>query len=90
MVFQKNCLYNGFSYKLLVCDSFYKNCFYNEFFIQIVGMRWFLCDGFSYELFVCDDFLYILFLLKLFLVRKGVICIFERRVKMCEFCRYVF
>ena len=22
-----NCLYNGFSYELLVCDGFYENCY---------------------------------------------------------------
>ena len=56
----------------------------------IVSVQWFLCDGFSYELLVCDGFLYILFLLKLFLVWKGVMYMFGRRVKMCEFCGYAF
>ena len=55
------------------------------FFKQIVSMQWFL-----WELLVCDGFLYILFLLKLFLVWKGVMCMFGGHVKMCEFCGYAF
>ena len=41
MVFHATCLYNGFSYKLLVCDGFYKNC---------------LDNGFSYKLLVYNGF----------------------------------
>ena len=46
-------LYNGFLWKLLVCD----------FFIRIISMWWFLwellvCDRFSYELLACDGFSY--------------------------------
>ena len=42
---------------------------------------------FSYELSVCDGFfIHIVAFLKLFLVLKRVMCMFERRVKMSEFC----
>ena len=34
-------------------------------------------------------FLFKLFLLKLFLVLKGVMRMFEEHVKMCEFCGYI-
>ena len=53
-------MYNGFSYELLACNSFYENCLYNRFFIQIVSMWWFLCI-----LLVCDVFLYIFLLLNM-------------------------
>ena len=47
-------------------------------------------NGFSYELLVCDGFfIHIVAFLKLFLVLKKVVCMFDRRVKMCEFCGYI-
>ena len=47
-------------------------------------------DGFLCRLLVCDGFFYRLLLLKLFLVWRGVMCMFGGRVKMCEFCAYAF
>ena len=46
---------------------------------------WFLCillvsDGFFIQIFA---------FLKLFLVLKKVMCMLEKRVKMCEFCGYI-
>ena len=55
-------------------NGFYEHCFYN---------------GFSYKLLVCDGFSYILLFLKVVLVWKKVMCMFERHVKMCEFCGYI-
>ena len=43
MVFHTNCLYNGFSHKLLVCDGF--------------SYKLFVCNGFSYILFLLKLFL---------------------------------
>ena len=75
-----------FLYRLLVCGGF------------LYGLL--VCDGFSYELSVCDGFFrycqyamvfYVdCFLLNYFLVWKGVMCMFEGRVKMCECCGYAF
>ena len=44
---------------------------YDDFSYELL-----MCGGFSYELFVCGGFLCILFILKLFLVWKGVMCMF--------------
>ena len=62
------------NHKIVCIMIFYENCLYN---------------GFSYELLVCDGFLYILLFLKLFLVWKRVMWMFERLVKMCEFFGYI-
>ena len=50
-----NCLYNGFSYELLVCDSFYENYLYNGFSYELLvcGSELLVCDGFSLELLAC-------------------------------------
>ena len=71
-----DCLCDGFWYRLLVCDG--------------LSYRWLICDGFLCIFLVCDAFLCVLLLLKLFLVWKGVMCIFGGRVKMCEFRGYAF
>ena len=48
-------------------------------------MCWFLCILLVYDGF----FIHIVAFLKLFLVLKRVMCMFERRAKMCEFCGYI-
>ena len=69
-------LYDGFLSNLLVCNGFlYRLLVCVSFFIETISMWWFLC---------------ILQLLKIFLVWKGVMCMFGKRVKICEFCRYAF
>ena len=64
------------------------------FFIRIVSMLWFFIHIDCIVVFHTNCsyvmiFLYILFLLKLLLVWKGVMCLFGSRVKMCEFCGYI-
>ena len=105
MVFHKNCLYNGFSYELLACDGFYKNCLFNGFSHELLVCDSFLYRLFLLKLFfsmkrgyVCVWeackivwVLWVCFLkYKLFLIWKGVMCMFGGRVKMCKFCRYAF
>ena len=48
-------MYNGFSYELLVCDSFYENYLYNGFSYELLvcGSELLVCDGFSLELLAC-------------------------------------
>ena len=69
------------NHKIVCIMVFYENGLYNELLVCDGFLCILLvCDGFLWILLVCDGFLCILFLLKLFLVSKGVMCMVEKRV----------